>query len=317
MLPFPRTPQTPHDPPATSIQYPSAYGLTSLPLHLPTHSHPMSLRKQMERDGSLTRGDARTIKGTPPKRCKILDLDTTVEDFIGNQNIFTFTMGVRIFNVKYQMGLSFLVSTGLLDNTVSALANFLFKSQGLYKSAIGNILVDANYQEHVKLLDLYMAKFNFKGVRIIEGLRILFRKCIIPFSIPAIDLLTKSFAKYYFIHNPGNIYIYIYILVAGMSNEEATHHIAFSSILLDFERYKYTSMRKQEFMNLTRGLNDGENFNKQFLYDIYEKVRKNPILNLEILLKELKVIEDLKSRLFAHKVPAMLFKSGSKMQSGE
>ena len=135
-------------------------------------------------------------------------------DYIGNQNLSILKMGTQLFNLNYTLGVSFLVNTGYLDESVNSLVEFIFDSEDILKSVIGYILSDIEYKDHTQLLDLYMSKFIFQGIHFIDALRLVFEQFIVPYHIPSLHIITQVFAKYYFASNPSkciliNIYIYI------------------------------------------------------------------------------------------------------------
>ena len=131
-------------------------------------------------------------------------------NIVGAQKIYMLDMGIKLFNVKYKMGISFLIAAGVLQNSLTHLVHFMFKSNGLYKYAIGDILSDINYEHQQSLLDIYISKLPLKGISLLEALTTLFSHVYIPHNIQILNVISKAFAKYYFIFNSG-IFIYIYI----------------------------------------------------------------------------------------------------------
>ena len=98
------------------------------------------------------------------------------------------------------------------------------------------------------------------------------------------------------------------------------HHLSFSTLLIDFERYKSTKypLSKVDYLSLNYGLNDGENFNRKFLEGIHEVITQNPIIPFEILGNEAKLLEEIKVQIFAQKMGAHLYKrNGHGIRNGE
>ena len=285
--------------------------------------------KGTETDGRPAFSKQKVVNGGLPiileggytnRNTKLIDIEPENEELIGNRHAATLNMGVKLLNTNYKMGISFLITTGFLNNSISDLAEFLFSAKGLYKVGIGDIILDFNFPEQKQLLDLYMSNFKLQGMSLMEALRLVFSKFSIPMDIPALDNITKSFAKYYFIQNPSNLNIYMSYMyvVTGILNEEAMHHITFSTLLLDYQKFVFNKpMTKFEYLSINYGLNDGDIFNRKFIFNLYHKVSKLPIIKFDKLQSENTLIERLKARIFADKAPAILLKSGDRRCSGE
>ena len=100
-------------------------------------------------------------------------------------------------------------------------------------------------------------------------------------------------------------------------NEEALHHITFSTLILDYEKFtKNKPMNLFNYKYLNYGLNDGVNFSKHFLNAMFEKVKDQPILKFKTLEIENKRIEKLNEAIFIKKVPVTLYKNGNKYKNG-
>ena len=188
---------------------PPNHKLESIPSPRAVHSPKEHINKQNERaELPIKPSDRRktAIRHMQNKSIPVLSTVTKnqekLETYIGTQHNSTLNMGIKIFNIQFQMGRSFLIATGLLASDIQALAQFMFDTLGIYKSVVGKILADITYEQG-KLVDLYIDCFQLQDVNFIEAIRMVFGRFTVPAELPAIDIITKSFAKHYFAANPS------------------------------------------------------------------------------------------------------------------
>ncbi len=80
-------------------------------------------------------------------------------------------MGKKKFNMDPKKGIEFLVSHGLLRETPEEVAQFLYKGEGLNKTAIGDYLGErSDYNEAV--LKAFVELHDFTDLILVQALRL-------------------------------------------------------------------------------------------------------------------------------------------------
>lgn len=71
-------------------------------------------------------------------------LDVPENDSKNNPKSRQMSMGKKKFNIDPKKGIEFLIENGLVENTPEAVASFLYNSEGLTKTAIGEYMGEKN-----------------------------------------------------------------------------------------------------------------------------------------------------------------------------
>lgn len=155
--------------------------------------------------------------------------------------IFT---GKKKFNQDPMRGIEYLTDRGLLNRQPNAVAQWLFKGEGLSKSAIGELL-GSHDSFCLEVLDHFVLCHNFQNMFIVDALRAFLWSFRLPGESQKIDRIMERFAQQYVATNEG-----------VFDNADTCFTIAYSCIMLNtllhnpnvkdrptFERYQ--SMNKE------------------------------------------------------------------------
>jgi len=208
-------------------------------------------------------------------------------------------IGVEIFNLKAVSGISYIVFIKHIKNTPPAIAKFLHNQRNFNEKTLTNcklvkkdkiqitsFLTNLNIKEILEILSFYTESFIFRDMSFVSALKFFLNNFIIENDPEKIDILLYAFSRKYFkelkkIKAPSdNIkdktpddQEYIRKI---FQNFDAVHMLAFVTIMLDIEihhakRKDLENVIKEFNMNV-KGLNDGENFPKEFIDSIVENV---------------------------------------------
>jgi len=207
-----------------------------------------------------------------------------------------YKMGVELFNYDSLRGLSFLILFRQIKKHSRDIAFFLYKDEAnmtIKKNPveITQFLTNFRLKECQDILNHYAELFHFENLNFFDSLKG-YLMDFMPNNDPEkIDWILRGFASRYF--NKSKI--------APKVNEntqssesfetvEAVHMLSFAVVMLNIELHyseesplddpaKLETIRKDFHINLS-GINDGDNFPKSFINDIFEKSKKYKIIKL-------------------------------------
>lgn len=108
-------------------------------------------------------------------------------DLNDKQILEKFNQGKQLFNEQPEKGIKFLIDHKLLQDDARSIARFLFNSSnGLKKTAIGQYL-GKNQTINKQTLKEYINQQNFKDVSLIDAIRLLLTRFLIPSESQIID----------------------------------------------------------------------------------------------------------------------------------
>lgn len=108
-------------------------------------------------------------------------------DLNDKQILEKFNQGKQLFNEQPEKGIKFLIDNKLLQDDARSIARFLFNSSnGLKKTAIGQYL-GKNQTINKQTLKEYINQQNFKDVSLIDAIRLLLTRFLIPSESQIID----------------------------------------------------------------------------------------------------------------------------------
>ena len=149
------------------------------------------------------------------------------------------------------------------DGHADAVAEVLFELPGVPPAAAGDYLAGRG-DEREAALAAYMQRFDFGGLRLDEGLRLVFAAMGLPGEAQKIDRVVGAFASAYFRDAPG-----------PFADADAAHVAAFSLILLNTDQHNDNVKRKmtiEQFVKNNRGINNGTDLPRPFLEAAYAAV---------------------------------------------
>ncbi|ELK25486.1 Cytohesin-2 [Myotis davidii] len=114
-------------------------------------------------------------------------------------------MGRKKFNMDPKKGIQFLVENELLQNTPEEIARFLYKGEGLNKTAIGDYLGERE-ELNLAVLHAFVDLHEFTDLNLVQALRQFLWSFRLPGEAQKIDRMMEAFAQRYCLCNPGNLY---------------------------------------------------------------------------------------------------------------
>ena len=170
-------------------------------------------------------------------------------------------------------------SLGVLPEPANAesVASFLYETPNLDKAGIGLYISkgpDEKYPFHAEVRKHFTSLFTFKQMEFSDALRTFLRKFRLPGEAQCIDRLLELFGLTFFNQQDSKNTIF--------KNSDAAFILAFSTIMLNTDLHNPNlrddrRMTVEQFINTNRGLNAGENFQEEFLRDLYMKIKAEEI----------------------------------------
>lgn len=173
------------------------------------------------------------------------------------------SVAISLFNKgKQRKALRGLIKEGNLENNPKAIVAFI-KNPGtkpLSRRAIGDYLCK---KENSEVLEEYLKTFDFTGLDIVDGLRLLILYLELP-VVQKIGHLMESFGKHYYKQNPD-------VHFAGPAS---VSNLGFSIYLI---WYSPSSMKRKiplplkKFVDNNKGINGGKDFSMEYLENVYDR----------------------------------------------
>ncbi|CAL8309281.1 unnamed protein product [Boreogadus saida] len=133
--------------------------------------------------------------------CEIEDLGLTQERKNMQRNK-QMAMGRKKFNMDPKKGIRFLIDSTLLKNTCDDIAQFLYKGEGLNKTAIGDYLGERD-EFNLQVLHAFVQLHEFTDLNLVQALRQFLWSFRLPGEAQKIDRMMESFAQRYCHCNAG------------------------------------------------------------------------------------------------------------------
>jgi len=176
-------------------------------------------------------------------------------------------MGKKKFNMDPKKGIEFLILNGLIKETPEEVAQFLYKEEGLNKTAIGDYLGEKNdFNEAV--LKAFVELHDFTDLILVQALRQFLWSFRLPGEAQKIDRMMETFAQRYCQLNPDIF-----------TNPDTCYVLSFAIIMLNTSLHNPSVKDKpsvDQFITMNRGINDGENLPKELLVSLYESIKTEP-----------------------------------------
>ncbi|PWN47694.1 Sec7-domain-containing protein [Violaceomyces palustris] len=178
------------------------------------------------------------------------------------------------FNAKPKDGLAYLEEEGLIDASgekvprEQSIASFLKDCPRLDKKLLGDYI---SRPANADVLDAFIGLFDFGDKPIADALREMLESFRLPGEAQQIDRITEKFSKKYFAAKPP-----------GINSEDAVYVLAFSIIMLNTDLHnpqnKKQRMSLDDYKRNLRGVNDGKDFDPDYLSGIYDSIRRREIV---------------------------------------
>ncbi|EME78293.1 uncharacterized protein MYCFIDRAFT_58448 [Pseudocercospora fijiensis CIRAD86] len=180
--------------------------------------------------------------------------------------------GATKFNESPKGGIAYLAAQGIIEdpNDPHSITKFLKGTTRIDKKVLGEFI---SKRSNEAILDAYMDLFDFGHLRVDEALRQLLNSFRLPGESPLIERIVTVFSeKYMKAAQPEHI-----------ANNDAAFVLIYAIIMLNTDQYNpnvkaQNRMKLEDFARNLRGVNNNENFDPEFLQEIYEAIKSREIV---------------------------------------
>ncbi|TKC53742.1 hypothetical protein EI555_018490, partial [Monodon monoceros] len=188
-------------------------------------------------------------------------------------------MGRKKFNMDPKKGIQFLVENELLQNTPEEIARFLYKGEGLNKTAIGDYLGERE-ELNLAVLHAFVDLHEFTDLNLVQALRQFLWSFRLPGEAQKIDRMMEAFAQRYCLCNPG-----------VFQSTDTCYVLSFAVIMLNTSLHNPNVRDKpglERFVAMNRGINEGGDLPEELLREpgiadhafapqnLYDSIRNEP-----------------------------------------
>ncbi|MCI4375718.1 hypothetical protein PGIGA_G00114000 [Pangasianodon gigas] len=175
--------------------------------------------------------------------------------------------GKKKFNMDPKKGVSYLVENKLLELKPQSIAEFLYKEEGLNKTAIGDFLGERE-EIHLQILKAFVELHEFSDLNLVQALRQFLWSFRLPGEAQKIDRMMEAFATRYCECNPD-----------VFQSTDTCYILSFAIIMLNTSLHNPNVKDKttlERFISMNRGINNGEDLPNELLTKLYESIRNEP-----------------------------------------
>ncbi|MED6241439.1 Cytohesin-4 [Ataeniobius toweri] len=183
------------------------------------------------------------------------------------ENSQRFLTGKKKFNMDPKKGISYLVESKLLDGSAKSIAEFLYKEEGLNKTAIGEFLGERE-ELHLQTLKAFVELHEFADLHLVLALRQFLWSFRLPGEAQKIDRMMEAFATRYC---DCNTHVF--------QSTDTCYILSFAIIMLNTSLHNPNVKDKttlERFISMNRGINNGEDLPNDLLSKLYESIRNEP-----------------------------------------
>lgn len=176
-------------------------------------------------------------------------------------------IGKKKFNMDPKKGINYLVDRELLIRTPEDVAQFLFKGEGLNKTAIGDYLGERD-EFNIQVLKSFVTLNDFCGMILVQALRQFLWSFRLPGEAQKIDRMMECFAQRYCDQNPGIF-----------KTTDTCYVLSFSIIMLNTSLHNPNVREKptvESFIKMNNGINEGGDLPQDLLRDLYDSIKGEP-----------------------------------------
>jgi brefeldin A-resistance guanine nucleotide exchange factor 1 len=179
--------------------------------------------------------------------------------------------GATKFNEKPKAGIAYLVTEGIIrdPDDPQCIAEFIKGTARVDKKVLGEFI---SKKGNEAILSAFIGLFDFTGQRIDEALRQLLHAFRLPGESALIErILTEFSEKYFKMAQPESI-----------ANGDAVYILTYAVIMLNTDQHnpnmKQKRMQLEDFTKNVRGVNNGKDFDPEFLQEIYDSIKSREII---------------------------------------
>ncbi|GFN77383.1 Iq motif and sec7 domain-containing protein 1, partial [Plakobranchus ocellatus] len=181
-----------------------------------------------------------------------------------------YRIGLNLFNKKPEKGLNFLLDNMFLDSSPRTVAKFFITRKGLSKQMIGEFLGNLLNPFNQEVLQYFCEEIDLSGLQVDLALRKFQCHFRMPGEAQKIERLMEAFADRYCECNPDQ--------VKNFKSSDTVFLLAFAIIMLNTDLHNPSvkaerKMKLEDFIKNLRGIDDGEDIDRDLLSGIYERVK--------------------------------------------
>uniref|UniRef100_A0A0X3P489 SEC7 domain-containing protein n=1 Tax=Schistocephalus solidus TaxID=70667 RepID=A0A0X3P489_SCHSO len=178
---------------------------------------------------------------------------------------------LNYFNKSPVKGISMLIKYRFLETSPRQIARFLLTRRGLSRSAIGEYLGEMKDDLAKATTRQFMRELDFRDKDVDEALRTLMSRFRTPGESQKIVHLLTEFQSAYVEQNPARV-------KAQFQNPDSVMILAYAIVMLHTDLYSpsirpQAKMTGQEFVKNLRGIDDGEDLDRNLLLSIYNRIQ--------------------------------------------
>eukprot|EP00795_Rhopilema_esculentum_P002260 gene2260-17870_t len=205
-----------------------------------------------------------------------------------------YRIGINLFNSKPEDGIEYLVDNELIQNNPKSVADFLRKETSIAKQKISEYF--GNFRKEMNRLALseFASSFDFANKEIDEALRQFQSYFKLTGEAQSIERFLQVFSEQYVVCNPDGMTI----------NVDTVLLLSYAMAMLNTDLHNENVKRKMtvdDFINNLRGTDDGKDFPREMLLNIYNRIQKNEFSTGADHMTQLKQIE----QSFIGKIPSI------------
>ena len=176
---------------------------------------------------------------------------------------------VAKFNEKPKNGIEMAVQNDIVDSSPEAIAKFLFTQDRLAKQAIGDYIGE-HWEFNLQVMNHFVQLQDFTGNTLVDALRLFLSSFHLPGEAPKVDRLMEAFSKQYCSQNKTDF-----------KHTDTCYILSFAIIMLNTSLHNPSVREKdrltrEHFINMNRGINQGEDLPKEMLDKTYNEISQNP-----------------------------------------
>uniref|UniRef100_A0A3B3ST25 Cytohesin 1 n=1 Tax=Paramormyrops kingsleyae TaxID=1676925 RepID=A0A3B3ST25_9TELE len=211
----------------------------------------------------LTPEERQELENIRRRKQELLE-DIQVKSMQRNKQV---AVGRKKFNMDPKKGIQFLMENDLLKNTCEDIAQFLYKGEGLNKTAIGDYLGERD-EFNIQVLHAFVELHEFTDLNLVQALRQFLWSFRLPGEAQKIDRMMEAFAQRYCQCNPG-----------VFQSTDTCYVLSFAIIMLNTSLHNPNVKDKpsvERFVAMNRGINAGGDLPEDLLRNLYDSIRNEP-----------------------------------------
>ncbi|XP_005379254.1 PREDICTED: cytohesin-4 [Chinchilla lanigera] len=196
-----------------------------------------------------------------------IDCFEGVEDSRMAQKEKELCIGRKKFNMDPVKGIQYLTEHKLLKPSAQDIAQFLYKGEGLNKTAIGTYLGERD-PLNLQVLQAFVDCHEFANLNLVQALRQFLWSFRLPGEAQKIDRMMETFATRYCLCNPG-----------VFQSTDTCYVLSFSVIMLNTSLHNPNVRDRppfERFVSMNRGINCGADLPEEQLRNLFDSIKSEP-----------------------------------------